>query len=151
MSASKRGTRLAALLYRRRFSVASLERALLTAWAPIWNVSMTTLEENLFLFRFEHQVDLNKVLRDGPWRFNQFLLVMSEVAEDSLLDVNKALGKRSLGPLRQGRKWIEGSTQPVPVKFSRTRLLRVIRDICSSQFLVSIPRGRRLDKALLRA
>lgn len=47
---------------------------------------MTVLEENPFLFHFEHHVDYNKVLRDRPWRFNQFMLVMKEVYKDTPLD-----------------------------------------------------------------
>lgn len=46
---------------------------------------MTVLEESMFLFRFDLRIDLNKVLRDGPWRFHQFLLVMKEVFDDTPL------------------------------------------------------------------
>lgn len=79
------GLLLTSLLYRRSFSSSAFERAMVIAWAPIWGISMKVLGENLFLFRFEHKIDLNNVLRDGPWRFNHFLLVMKEVTDDTTL------------------------------------------------------------------
>lgn len=54
--------------------------------APIWGVFMNVIEVNMFLFRFEHQIDLIKVLRDGLWRFNQFLLIAREVFDVIPLD-----------------------------------------------------------------
>lgn len=80
------GFLLATLLYRMKVTVSAFEKAMLSAWATIWGVTMIVLEDNLFLFHFEHRIDLNKVLREGSWRFNQFLLVMKEVAGRSPLN-----------------------------------------------------------------
>lgn len=79
-------TLITTLLYRGRVIPTQLEKTLMAARSPIWSVTMTVLEENLFLFRFEHRVNYNKVLRDRPWQFNQFLLVMKEVYKDTLLN-----------------------------------------------------------------
>lgn len=54
------GLLLTSLLYRRAFAASAFERAMLSASAPIWGVSMTKLDENLFIFRFDHMIDLKR-------------------------------------------------------------------------------------------
>lgn len=62
----------------RDFGPKALEKAMKAAWAPLGNVEMTIVEENFFLFRFDHRPDINRVLREGPWRFNDHPIAVME-------------------------------------------------------------------------
>lgn len=62
----------------RGFSPKTLEKAMSSAWAPLGRMVMTLVEDNLFLFRFDHRPDFAKVLREGPWRFNDHPLAIQE-------------------------------------------------------------------------
>ena len=63
-----------------------VEKAMSKAWKPIRGMEMVTLEDNLFLFKFFHRMDIGKVLRDGPWRFDENLMVIQEILNESNID-----------------------------------------------------------------
>lgn len=137
---SKGGLLLASLLCRRAYSAVAFERAMLSAWAPLWGVSMTKLEENLFLFRFDHKIDLNKVLREGPWRFNQFLVVMTEVIDDS--PVNRTL-------LTSVTLWVQ--TYGIPVLRQTEQVARFVGSLLGKAISVDLgPGGNRYPYLLIR-
>ena len=48
--ASYEGFLLGTLLSRWPFSAKAMERALINAWCPLWDVEMSTMADNLFLF-----------------------------------------------------------------------------------------------------
>ncbi|KAJ8431597.1 hypothetical protein Cgig2_025639 [Carnegiea gigantea] len=48
------------------------------AWRPPRGVFIREIGENLFLFRFYHEMDVRRVLDGGPWSFDQCLLVLQE-------------------------------------------------------------------------
>lgn len=87
------GYLVGSLLQKRRFSASAMERLMIEKlWNSIYRVQMQEVEQNLFLFGFEHQIDLKKVIREGPWRFNKHLLILKEI--DSPTDaVRSALRK----------------------------------------------------------
>ncbi|XP_019184789.1 PREDICTED: uncharacterized protein LOC109179748 [Ipomoea nil] len=58
------------------------------AWRPGKGVTIKELPLNLMLFQFYHEFDLMRVLEDGPWVFEQNLVLIKRVEENqSLLDV----------------------------------------------------------------
>lgn len=78
------GYLVGSLLQKRRFSASSMERLMIEKlWNPLFEVQMQEVERNLFLFGFEHQMDLKKVVREGPWRFNKHFLILQEIDSPS--------------------------------------------------------------------
>lgn len=51
-------------------------------WHPRKGVNITELSYNLFLFKFLHEIDINHVLDDGPWAFEQSLLVLRRLRDN---------------------------------------------------------------------
>lgn len=52
---------------------------LASVWRPGKGVSITEAATNLYLFQFFHEVDVKRVLEDGPWSFEQNLLVLKRI------------------------------------------------------------------------
>ncbi|WJX65751.1 hypothetical protein P8452_50377 [Trifolium repens] len=48
-------------------------------WRPVKGVTIKEAKTGLFLFRFNHPLDMEEVLRNGPWTFDNHLLVMERV------------------------------------------------------------------------
>ncbi|KAK2417112.1 hypothetical protein QL285_039450 [Trifolium repens] len=48
-------------------------------WRPVKGVTIKEAKTGLFLFRFNHRLDMEEVLRNGPWSFDNHLLVMERV------------------------------------------------------------------------
>ncbi|XP_031127534.1 uncharacterized protein LOC116029627 [Ipomoea triloba] len=47
-----------------------------TVWRPTMGVTMRQLPTKRYLIRFYHEGDLNRVMNEGPWTYEQSLLVM---------------------------------------------------------------------------
>ncbi|CAN0926117.1 hypothetical protein LINGRAHAP2_LOCUS35153 [Linum grandiflorum] len=60
-------------------NVHAVRRSLPNVWEPGRGVEVDELEGGLFLFRFEHQLDVRKVVDKGPWHFNGVLLIVHEL------------------------------------------------------------------------
>lgn len=46
-------------------------------WRPVKGVFMEeTIHSNLFIFNFFHELDVKRVLDDGPWTFDQQVLLL---------------------------------------------------------------------------
>ncbi|XP_050217745.1 uncharacterized protein LOC126668598 [Mercurialis annua] len=54
-------------------------------WKPVHKVSIEMLESNLFLFKFYHEMDMKRVVDDGPWTFEQNLLITKRLVILSFL------------------------------------------------------------------
>lgn len=80
------GYLLGSLLTSRPFSVSGMKRLLFNIWHPMYEVQMEEVGQNLFLFGFAHRMDLNKVVREGPWRFNRHFLVLRETDDPNCAD-----------------------------------------------------------------
>lgn len=80
------GSLLLTVMYRREINPSHVEGAMRAAWSPMWQMTMTALEGNLFLFRFEHRIDLNKALNEGSWRFNKYFVALKEIQKDTPLE-----------------------------------------------------------------
>ena len=46
---------------------------------PIKGVCIRELNPSLFLFQFFHELDTERVIKGGPWTFNQHMLIMSRL------------------------------------------------------------------------
>ncbi|CAN0847554.1 hypothetical protein LINGRAHAP2_LOCUS5038 [Linum grandiflorum] len=64
----------------------AIRKSLPNAWEPGRDVEMDELEGGLYLFRFEHQLDVRKVMDKGPWHFNGAMLVAHELYQGELPD-----------------------------------------------------------------
>ncbi|KAJ9130006.1 hypothetical protein P3X46_035060 [Hevea brasiliensis] len=42
---------------------------------------MKELSNNLFLFQFFHELDVERMVKGGPWTFNQHLLLLKELGK----------------------------------------------------------------------
>ncbi|CAN0856638.1 hypothetical protein LINGRAHAP2_LOCUS6544 [Linum grandiflorum] len=62
-------------------------RSLPSVWEPERGVEVDEMEGGLYLFRFEHQLDVRKVVDKGPWHFNGVLLVVHESGPPHLYSV----------------------------------------------------------------
>lgn len=51
------------------------------AWKPVKGVHITEVGTGRFLFRFFHEGDVERVLGDGPWTFDQNLVVMRRIEQ----------------------------------------------------------------------
>ncbi|XP_031090963.1 uncharacterized protein LOC115995955 [Ipomoea triloba] len=68
-----------------------MQQVLASVWQPIMGMRVLSLEDNLFLFQFPHYKDVQRVFDDGPWSYENNLLVCKQVAigfrpEDVVLD-----------------------------------------------------------------
>ncbi|XP_019172069.1 PREDICTED: uncharacterized protein LOC109167503 [Ipomoea nil] len=51
-------------------------------WRPRMGVAAKELINNTYLFQFFHDIDMQRVLEDGPWSFEQNLLALAKVQPD---------------------------------------------------------------------
>ncbi|CAN0913472.1 hypothetical protein LINGRAHAP2_LOCUS27950 [Linum grandiflorum] len=68
-----------AFLTKRTMNIHAVRRSLPSVWEPGRGVEVDELEGSLYLFRFEHQLDVRKVVDNGSWHFNGVLLVVHEL------------------------------------------------------------------------
>lgn len=54
-----------------------------TFWNPVRGVKIQELEPNLFTFQFYHHLDLQRILRKGPWYFDNHLLILDTIPENT--------------------------------------------------------------------
>ena len=57
----------------------AMKNTLASIWRPVKGVCIKKLSSNLFLFQFFHELDMEKVVKGGPWTFNQHLLIISRL------------------------------------------------------------------------
>ncbi|GLU08536.1 hypothetical protein SLE2022_254430 [Rubroshorea leprosula] len=55
-----------------------MERTLADVWRPVKGMHMRILGNNLFAFYFFHPVDMQRVLAEGPWCFDNHIMVLQE-------------------------------------------------------------------------
>lgn len=51
-------------------------------WRPVKNMLLKNLGNSVFLFQFMYSMNLERILKGGPYNFNNSLLVMSRVPEN---------------------------------------------------------------------
>lgn len=58
-----------------------MQDTLTSIWRPVKGVFMeATSFPNVFIFKFFHELDIQRVLDDGPWTFNQQVLLVKKLA-----------------------------------------------------------------------
>lgn len=64
----------------RKVNFAAMRGTLSSIWKPVKGVFMEeTNVPNMFLFKFFHELDMQRVLDDGPWTFNSQALVVKKL------------------------------------------------------------------------
>lgn len=53
-----------------------MKETLAAVWRPGKGMTVREVDPNLFLFQFYHEKDMKRILEDGPWSFEQNLLVL---------------------------------------------------------------------------
>lgn len=48
-------------------------------WRPGKGVTIKDLEQERFWFQFHHQLDLDRIIKGGPWSFDNYMLVLKGV------------------------------------------------------------------------
>ncbi|KAK5835439.1 hypothetical protein PVK06_011128 [Gossypium arboreum] len=51
-------------------------------WHPLRGVQITDLGGRRYLFKFFHQVDVDRVVNGCPWTFNNHLLIIHSLKND---------------------------------------------------------------------
>lgn len=71
------------LLTNRKVNFVAMQDTLSSIWRPVKGVFMEETDQmNIFLFKFFHDLDLQRVLDDGPWTFNQQALLIRKLNID---------------------------------------------------------------------
>ncbi|XP_019186446.1 PREDICTED: uncharacterized protein LOC109181145 [Ipomoea nil] len=75
----------------RPIKIDHMQQVLASVWRPVMGMYAVTLADDLFLFQVPHPKDLQRVIADGPWAFDNQLLVCDQVPpgiqpEDVALD-----------------------------------------------------------------
>ncbi|CAN0916180.1 hypothetical protein LINGRAHAP2_LOCUS29575 [Linum grandiflorum] len=72
-------------------------------WRPFRGMRIEELEDHRILFRFFHTLDLRWVNDNGPWTYDSFLIVMTELGSGMLpMEV----------PLQEADFWVQGHAMP---------------------------------------
>ncbi|KAK1404491.1 hypothetical protein POM88_004096 [Heracleum sosnowskyi] len=95
-----------------------MQETLSSIWRPVKGVFMEeTSFPNLFMFKFFHELDIKRVLDDGPWTFNQQVLLFKR------MDVNEQLKDIRLTDVYL---WVQ--IYDLPIGFNSECVLRSIGD-----------------------
>ncbi|XP_058752316.1 uncharacterized protein LOC131625473 [Vicia villosa] len=75
------------------FNARAFKSTMVNAWKLKNPVETQDLSKNLFLFKFATKRDLEYVLRNGPWSFDRYLLVLKRISgEEQPSDLNMHYG-----------------------------------------------------------
>lgn len=114
----------------RKVNFMAMQDTLASIWRPVKAVFMEeTNRTNIFLFKFFHDLDLQRVLNDGPWTFNQQVLIIKKLnMNEQLKDVN----------LSELYIWVQ--VHDVPIGFNSEHVMKSIGNYVG-RFLESDPRN----------
>lgn len=80
------GLLLGSLYSNRSYAPKTLERIMVSLWRPVYDVRMVEQERNILLFSFENKVGMQRVLDDGPGRFDDHFLLLKEISDPASAD-----------------------------------------------------------------
>ena len=66
------------ILLARSANTEGIRTALAQAWRTNKEVKIENLGNNVFLFKFDSEIDKRKVMAGGPWHFDRALIVLME-------------------------------------------------------------------------
>lgn len=67
------------LLTERSVKFNIMKETLAAVWRPGKGMSVREVEQNLFLFQFFHEKDMKRIMEDGPWSYEQSLLLLKKI------------------------------------------------------------------------
>lgn len=74
----------------KKINFLAMQDTLSSIWRPVKGVFMEeTHVPNIFLFKFFHDLDMQRVLDDGPWTFNQQVLLFKRLEKEEQLHMMK--------------------------------------------------------------
>ena len=56
-----------------------MQNTLASIWRPVRGVCIQEIQPNLFLFQFYHELDIKRVIDNGPWTFNNHMLIINRL------------------------------------------------------------------------
>ncbi|XP_031101918.1 uncharacterized protein LOC116005821 [Ipomoea triloba] len=62
-------------LTQRAIKFEHMQQVMASVWQPVMGVRIVSLEDNLFVFQFPHRRDMQRVIDEGPWSFENNTLV----------------------------------------------------------------------------
>lgn len=63
----------------RSIRLKTMVEVMANVWRPGRRVTITEVEKGFYLFQFYHRLDMERVTNDGPWSFDNHLLVLGRV------------------------------------------------------------------------
>ncbi|XP_019153570.1 PREDICTED: uncharacterized protein At4g02000-like [Ipomoea nil] len=63
-----------------------MRQVMAAAWQPVAGMEVSEIKPRLFLFTFNHVTDLQRVLNDGPWAFENATFVCDQLVEGGFPD-----------------------------------------------------------------
>lgn len=127
-------------LTNRKINFGAMQETLSSIWRPVKGVFMEESNyPNLFIFKFFHELDIKRVLDDGPWTFNQQVLLLKK------LDVNEQLKDVKLTDLYM---WIQ--IYDLPIGFNSEIILKSIGNYMGKFLEVDPKNFKGLGKNYLR-
>ncbi|CAI9757017.1 unnamed protein product [Fraxinus pennsylvanica] len=61
----------------------SMRNTMAAIWRPKKGICIKDIGAGLYIFQFFHALDMDRVLQDGPWTFNQHLLILKHLKDDA--------------------------------------------------------------------
>ncbi|XP_031116677.1 uncharacterized protein LOC116020337 [Ipomoea triloba] len=61
-----------------------MRQVMASVWQPVKGVQISQVQPNLFMFMFFHESDMQYVLEEGPWAFDNHTLVCRQVCDGML-------------------------------------------------------------------
>lgn len=127
-------------LTNRKMNFGAMQDTLSAIWRPIKGVFMEeTSFPNLFIFKFFHELDVKRVLDDGPWTFNQQVLLLKR------LDMNEQLKDVHLSDVFM---WMQ--IYDLPIGFNSEFILKSIGNYVGKFIEVDSRKFQGLSKNYLR-
>ena len=56
-----------------------MQNTLASIWRPVKGLCIKEIQPNLFLFQFYHKLDIKRVIDNGPWTFNDHMLLVKRL------------------------------------------------------------------------
>ena len=79
-------TLVAKLFTKRRVNIEALSRTLRSMWCSVQNFKVHDFGANTVLILFENEADPPKILAQGPWSFDKYLIGLYKPKEEESMD-----------------------------------------------------------------
>ncbi|XP_019150791.1 PREDICTED: uncharacterized protein LOC109147640 [Ipomoea nil] len=63
-----------------------MRQVMASVWQPVWGMQVTEIQPVLFMFIFYDETDMQRVLDEGPWSFDNSTLVCRQVEAEAVLE-----------------------------------------------------------------